>query len=79
MEKAKKLAMAYQVTGVPTMVVNGKYRFDIGSAGGPEETLKLADYLIEKSAQRPRSRQGDSACCAAGSVNLGSQVAATRE
>ena len=30
MEKAKKLAMAYQVTGVPTMVVNGKYRFDIG-------------------------------------------------
>lgn len=48
MEKAKKLAMAYQVTGVPTMVVNGKYRFDIGSAGGPEETLKLADYLIEK-------------------------------
>ncbi|MBD4430653.1 thiol:disulfide interchange protein, partial [Xanthomonas citri pv. citri] len=33
---------------VPTMVVNGKYRFDIGSAGGPEETLKLADYLIEK-------------------------------
>ncbi|MDP5838544.1 thiol:disulfide interchange protein DsbA [Pseudomonas aeruginosa] len=48
MEKAKKLAMAYQVTGVPTMVINGKYRFDIGSAGGPEETLKLADYLIEK-------------------------------
>ncbi len=30
MEKAKKLAMAYQITGVPVMVVNGKYRFDLG-------------------------------------------------
>lgn len=48
MEKAKKLAKAYKVSGVPTMLVNGKYRFDIGSAGGPEETLKLADYLIDK-------------------------------
>lgn len=48
MEKDKKLAMAYQITGVPTMVVNGKYRFDLGTAGGPEQTLKLADFLIEK-------------------------------
>ncbi|KAF1070097.1 MAG: Thiol:disulfide interchange protein DsbA [Pseudomonas citronellolis] len=46
MEKDKKLAMAYGIQGVPTMIVNGKFRFDIGSAGGPEETLKLADYLI---------------------------------
>ncbi len=48
MEKAKKLAMAYQVSGVPTMIVNGKYRFDIGSAGGPQQTLELADFLIQK-------------------------------
>ncbi|BAN45809.1 thiol:disulfide interchange protein DsbA/DsbL [Metapseudomonas resinovorans] len=48
MEKAKKLAMAYQITGVPTMVVNGKYRFDISSSGGPEQTLQVADHLIEK-------------------------------
>ncbi|TWI56564.1 thiol:disulfide interchange protein DsbA [Pseudomonas duriflava] len=47
-EKDKKLAMAYQITGVPTMVVNGKYRFDLGSAGGPDEALKVADYLIQK-------------------------------
>nr|WP_298143531.1 thiol:disulfide interchange protein DsbA/DsbL [uncultured Pseudomonas sp.] len=48
MEKAKKLAMAYQISGVPTMIVNGKYRFDISSSGGPQKTLEVANYLIEK-------------------------------
>ena len=48
MEKAKKLAMSYQITGVPVMVVNGKYLFDLGSAGGPEGALKVADHLIAK-------------------------------
>lgn len=48
MEKYRKLAMAYQVQGVPTMLVNGKYRFDIVSSGGPGEALQVADYLIEK-------------------------------
>ncbi|MES2819238.1 MAG: thiol:disulfide interchange protein DsbA/DsbL [Pseudomonadota bacterium] len=47
-EKAKKLAMAYQIKGVPVMIVNGKYRFDLGTAGGPELTLQVADYLIAK-------------------------------
>ncbi|MBF7144453.1 MULTISPECIES: thiol:disulfide interchange protein DsbA/DsbL [Pseudomonas] len=47
-KKDKDLATAYGVTGVPTMIVNGKYRFDLGSSGGPEEALKLADTLIEK-------------------------------
>jgi thiol:disulfide interchange protein DsbA len=48
MEKAKKLAMAYQISGVPVMIVGGKYRFDIGSAGGPTQALEVADYLIAK-------------------------------
>ncbi|MCF7201226.1 thiol:disulfide interchange protein DsbA/DsbL [Pseudomonas oligotrophica] len=47
-EQAKKLGMAYQITGVPVMIVNGKYRFDLGSAGGPERALQVADFLIEK-------------------------------
>lgn len=45
---AKRLAMAYKVSGVPSMVVNGKYRFDVGSAGGWEQTLEVADQLVEK-------------------------------
>ena len=47
-EKAKKLAMAYQITGVPVMIVNGKYRFDISSSGGPQQALQVADHLIAK-------------------------------
>jgi thiol:disulfide interchange protein DsbA len=48
MEKDRKLAVAYQISGVPTLIVNGKYRFDIRSSGGPEEALEVADYLIAK-------------------------------
>lgn len=48
MEKAKKLAMAYQISGVPVLIVNGKYRFDLGSSGGPQQTLQVADHLIAK-------------------------------
>ncbi len=44
----KVLAQKYGITGVPTMIVNGKYRFDLGSAGGPEQALNVADQLIAK-------------------------------
>jgi thiol:disulfide interchange protein DsbA len=52
MEKAKKLAIAYQVTGVPVLI-NGKYRLDLGSAGGMQQAVDLADHLIarERAAQ----------------------------
>ena len=51
MEKAKKQALAYQITGVPAMVINGKYRFDIGMAGGLQQTVDVADALIQKERQ----------------------------
>ncbi|RWU26989.1 thiol:disulfide interchange protein [Pseudomonas alkylphenolica] len=47
-EQAKKLAKQYEITGVPSLVVNGRYRFDLGSAGGPEAVLDVADQLIDK-------------------------------
>ena len=46
--KAKELAKKYEISGVPTMIVNGKYRFDLGSSGGAEQTLNVADQLIAK-------------------------------
>ena len=46
--KARELAKQYQISGVPSMVVNGKYRFDLGTAGGPEGVLNVADQLIAK-------------------------------
>lgn len=53
LQKAKRLAIAYQVTGVPSLVVEGKYRFDIGSAGGIPQTLEVADFLIEQERATP--------------------------
>ena len=47
-KQAKELAQKYGVQGVPTLIVNGKYRFDIGSSGGPEKALDVADHLIAK-------------------------------
>jgi protein dithiol oxidoreductase (disulfide-forming) len=44
----KELAKKYEISGVPTMIVNGKYRFDLASAGGPEQALAVADQLIAK-------------------------------
>lgn len=46
--QAKELAKKYEISGVPTLIVNGKYRFDVGSAGGAEQALKLADTLVDK-------------------------------
>ncbi|MHC8339456.1 thiol:disulfide interchange protein DsbA/DsbL [Pseudomonas sp. HLT2-19-2] len=44
---AKQKIAAYEVTGVPAMVVDGKYRFDL-SAGGAQGMLQLADRLIAR-------------------------------
>jgi len=48
MTQYRDLAKKYEVSGVPTMIVNGKYRFDLGTAGGPEAALNVADQLIAK-------------------------------
>lgn len=47
-QQAKELAKKYGITGVPSLVVNGKYRFDLGTAGGPDGVLNVADQLIAK-------------------------------
>ena len=48
LQKAKRLAISYQIASVPAMTVNGKYSFDIGSAGGLVETTAVADFLINQ-------------------------------
>lgn len=49
--QAKRLAKAYRASGVPTLIVNGKYRIEGGMAGSFEEMLKIAEYLVEQ--ERP--------------------------
>jgi thiol:disulfide interchange protein DsbA len=39
---------SYGITGVPTMIVNGKYRVDAESAGGNVAMLKVVDFLVAK-------------------------------
>ncbi len=41
-------ARGYEITGVPTLVVDGKYRVTASSAGGHKEMLDVVNYLIEK-------------------------------
>ncbi|SMM99250.1 Periplasmic thiol:disulfide interchange protein DsbA [uncultured Candidatus Thioglobus sp.] len=38
----------YRVSGVPVIVVNGKYWTDASRAGSSAEMLKVVDYLIKK-------------------------------
>ena len=38
----------YEVTGVPAIIVNGKYRVTAASAGGHKQMLEVVEYLVEK-------------------------------
>lgn len=38
----------YGITGVPSVIVNGKYRTSGGQAGSYEELLKVVDSLVDK-------------------------------
>lgn len=46
--RAKALSKAYGISGVPALVINGEYRTAGAAAGGQEEMLQVADYLIAR-------------------------------
>jgi protein dithiol oxidoreductase (disulfide-forming) len=46
--RATQLFRASGATGVPALIIDGKYLTSSSIAGGNEEALKVADYLIEK-------------------------------
>jgi thiol:disulfide interchange protein DsbA len=45
LQRAEELNRRYRVTGVPAIVVNGKYFTDVGMAGGHEQLIELIDEL----------------------------------
>ncbi len=49
-KRADQLVRAYGVEGTPTIVIDGKYRFDGPSAGGYAQMVELAKYLAAKEA-----------------------------
>ena len=46
--RAKKLAVAYKLDSVPTMMVNGHYSTSPAQSGGMEQTVAVVDYLIQR-------------------------------
>ncbi len=46
--RAKQARDMYGITGVPTLVVNGKYRTTATLAGGDRQMLEVVDVLVEQ-------------------------------
>ena len=49
---AADLARRYGITSVPAIVVNGKYRTNVGNAGGYNELNELIDELTDREGLR---------------------------
>lgn len=45
-QQADALARAYRITGVPALIVDGRYRVDARTAGGYERMLAVVDHLV---------------------------------
>jgi protein dithiol oxidoreductase (disulfide-forming) len=45
---AQDLLVAYKIDRTPTIVVNGKYRLHVESAGGTDQIVELIKYLVAK-------------------------------
>lgn len=48
MNQAQSKIRGARITGVPAMLVNGKYKVSASSAGSHENMLEVVDYLVEK-------------------------------
>lgn len=47
--QAKQLSDAYKIDGVPTIGVQGRYWTSVGLAGGPQQALRVTEFLARKS------------------------------
>ncbi|GLQ49066.1 thiol:disulfide interchange protein DsbA/DsbL [Dyella flava] len=50
MKRADDMVKAYGVDATPTIIVNGKYRFTPGDAGGYAQSIELTKWLVSKEA-----------------------------
>jgi len=53
LEHAQEVTTRYQVTGVPLMIIDGRYSADVGKAGGPTELFQLIDSLAAAEHRKP--------------------------
>jgi len=47
-DKTNALIKAYRLTGVPALIINGKYKIGVREAGGFANMVKVANFLIAK-------------------------------
>lgn len=47
LQQADARGRVYRASGVPTLIVNGKYRIETRGAGSVQEMLKVAEFLIQ--------------------------------
>ncbi|MEE9446614.1 MAG: thiol:disulfide interchange protein DsbA/DsbL [Arenicellales bacterium] len=48
---ANTMTKKYGISGVPAIIVDGKYRTSVSQAGDPDTLFKLINFLVEKSAK----------------------------
>lgn len=48
LRRAKTMTSRYGISGVPAVIVNGKYRVSARGAGSNSEMLKIINFLVEK-------------------------------
>lgn len=55
--KATKQTRKYGITGVPSIIVGGKYRVDVKSAGSERMIFKVVDFLVDKIKKEQKSEK----------------------
>ena len=55
--RAAQIFRASGATGVPSLIIEGRFLTSSTLAGGTEESLKVADYLIDKARQEKAARK----------------------
>ncbi len=48
LRRSRKLVRRYRISGVPAIIVNGKYMVTVSSAGSPDKVFELVDFLVQK-------------------------------
>lgn len=59
--RAAELERRYGIDGVPTIIVNGKYRTGVGQAGSKERLIEVIDYLVKLESGTPAKGKNPSA------------------
>lgn len=54
LKRAGQSGLKYEIHGVPTIIVDGKYRTSPSKAGGEERMIEVMNYLIKKAAKARR-------------------------